>query len=814
MTPRDATEEFSAAIQAAGLTPPDKIVADGKLHRFACNGKRNDDAGWYVYHGDGIPAGAFGSWRSGQSQNWHADLGRRLSPVEIAAHAERVANMRREREAEEARLQGEARSRAAGLWAQAQPAPANHPYLVRKGVASHGLRVNNGALVIPMRDASGELSSLQFITSTGAMRFLTNGRVAGCYFSIGAPDGVLCIVEGFATGASVHESTGHAVACAMSAVNLEPVARSLRAQYPDLRIIICADDDHLSAGNPGLAKATEAARAVDGLLAVPVFGADRPPDATDFNDLMQHRGSEAVNRSIANARVPDIAEGPSATGSATAGQEWPEPQPLTVAEDDRPYPIDALPADIRKAVAEVVAFVQCPPALAACSALSTLSVACQSLADVRRDEHLEGPTSLYFASVGDSGERKTSCDDYFLKPVREWEREQAEQAKPDLAKHAAAVSAWEERCAGVKARLREAARKGEDTSDAACELETLEAQAPKPVRVPSLIHADATPEALTWSLARGWPSGGVISNEAGIVFGGHGMGRDSVMRNLALLNVLWDGGTVRVERRGSECFTLSGPRLTMGLAVQSDVVRQFMEATKGLARGSGFAARLLWAAPASTQGHRFFRKAGEWRHLPAFRARLRELLSMQVPLDDNGCLKPPALTLTNEARAVWIRFHDDVEGELRPGGDMAEVRDVASKAADNVARMAALFHLYAHGSSGQIGADAVTAAAIIVGWHLYQARRFLGEVAAPRERANALRLYAWLIDYCQRNGLREIERRTVQNRGPNPIRGKAALEAALTELAEAGRIKEVEDGRRKRLVRINPALLAHDDGAS
>ena len=251
--------------------------------------------------------------------------------------------------------------------------------------------------------------------------------------------------------------------------------------------------------------------------------------------------------------------------------------------------------------------------------------------------------------------------------------------------------------------------------------------------MPNLIHADATPEALAWALARGWPSGGVMSSEAGIVFGGHGMGRDSVMRNLSLLNALWDGTSHRVERRTSESFTLAGVRLTMGLAAQPETVRQFMEGTKGLARGNGFAARFLIAAPPSTQGARAFTDAPGWRFLPAFAARLRELLALPAMLDEAGALAPPALAMSDDARALWIRFYDDVEAELRPGGDMAEVRDVASKAADNVARLAALFHLYASGPSGLIGAPSIVAAARIVRWHLYQARAFL---ATWRRRAS------------------------------------------------------------------------------
>jgi putative DNA primase/helicase len=159
-----------------------------------------------------------------------------------------------------------------------------------------------------------------------------------------------------------------------------------------------------------------------------------------------------------------------------------------------------------------------------------------------------------------------------------------------------------------------------------------------------------------------------MSSEAGIVFGGHGMGRDSVMRNLSLLNALWDGASHRVERRTSDSFTLSGARLTMGLAAQPETVRQFMEGTNGLARGNGFAARFLIAVPATTQGSRLFRDAPPWRHLPTFAARLGAMLEMLPMPDDSGVLILPALELSAEARAEWIRFHDDVSASWAQAG--------------------------------------------------------------------------------------------------------------------------------------------------
>lgn len=269
----DPISQFRDAIQGAGLAPPDAIEADGKLHRFASNGKHNDDAGWYVLHSDGIPIGTFGDWRTDLTEKWRADIGRDLTAAEEDAHRGKVEAMRREREAEEARRKADAQAKAAKIWNTAQPAPDDHPYLVRKRIKANGARLYEGALLIALR-AGTDLYSLQFIEPGGDKRFLSGGRVAGCYFSIGSTKGaeVLCIAQGFATGATICEATGYPVAVAFNAGNLLAVAKAMREKFPDLRLILCAEDDCQTEGNPGLSKATEAARAVGGRLAIPDFG--------------------------------------------------------------------------------------------------------------------------------------------------------------------------------------------------------------------------------------------------------------------------------------------------------------------------------------------------------------------------------------------------------------------------------------------------------------------------------------------------------------------------------------------------------------
>ncbi|GHT81370.1 hypothetical protein AGMMS49960_17690 [Betaproteobacteria bacterium] len=301
----DPIEQFRSALVARDIVPPDDLLADGKLHRCDTVGKPGKQDAAYLLHLDGIPAGGFENHRDGRGwENWRADVGRALTPAEEAAHRERIEAARVAREADTARRREDAREQASLIWAEAYPC-TGHDYLRNKGIAAHGhgARQHKSSLVLPLRDAAGVLHSLQMIGPDGQKRFLTGGRKRGCYFSIGKPAGVLCVAEGFATAASIFEATGYAVAVAFDAGNLLPVAQALREKLPDVQIVVCADDDHMTKENPGLKKATEAAAAVGGAVAVPDFGADRPEGATDFNDLAQARGPEAVARCIRDAHV-------------------------------------------------------------------------------------------------------------------------------------------------------------------------------------------------------------------------------------------------------------------------------------------------------------------------------------------------------------------------------------------------------------------------------------------------------------------------------------------------------------------------------
>jgi putative DNA primase/helicase len=215
-----------------------------------------------------------------------------------------LADAKRKQEEEEKKNRAKARTRAAKIWESAAAAPADHAYLAKKGVGPHGLCLHCGELVVPLRDSAGFLHSLQFIAADGVKNYLFCGRVSGCFHMIGGePNGALYVAEGYATAASIFEATGIATAVGLSSGNLPPVAKSLRAKFPDARIVICADDDARTPGNPGLRDGRKAAQDIGAFLAVPDFGQNRPDRVSDFNDLCQVAGPEAVRVCIERAAL-------------------------------------------------------------------------------------------------------------------------------------------------------------------------------------------------------------------------------------------------------------------------------------------------------------------------------------------------------------------------------------------------------------------------------------------------------------------------------------------------------------------------------
>jgi Protein of unknown function (DUF3987) len=508
-----------------------------------------------------------------------------------------------------------------------------------------------------------------------------------------------------------------------------------------------------------------------------------------------------------SAETDDPPDEPTAEAAPDNHSDWSDPLPFITKTRPAEYPLESLPEAIRAPIKEVASFLKAPISMIASSALGAASLAIQAEVDVKRAEGLDGPCSLFLLTIADSGERKSSCDKLFSKGIRRAEEEAARKAKAILKKYEAEHQAWDVKIKGAKAQIQTLQKDGKPTEKDEAIFKILMEAEPKRPRTMRLSHMDTTSEELAHNLSQVWPSGGIISAEGGLVFGGHAMGKDAVMRTFSVYNLLWDGSPIKVDRRTSASFTIENARLTIVIQVQETTVRDFIRKNGELARGTGFFARFLISHPESTQGNRPFTEPPFFMAaLEQFNDRLFDILINSTAIDDEGVLQPQMLSLSAEAKEAWIAFHNSVEGQLAIGGKYQDVRDVASKIADNCARVAAIFHVY-DGTTGPISVDAVRSAQAIVQWHLDEALRFFREYSLPVELSDAMRVERWLITLCKRHGQGSVKLNDLRQKGP--VREKKALRAALDELFALQRVRSGKEGRAN-VILVNPQLITED----
>ena len=379
----DPINQFKDAIYTSGITPPDFIQADGNIHRFSTNGKPSNKNGWYVFYTDEPSAGVFGDWGKDFQSKWKADIGRPYTADEIKAYRLKMDFAKSVVEKAQAEKQIQAQQEVTQLWASANQV-AYHPYLDRKWVKAHNIKQLGEELLIPMFE-NMELKSLQHIQANGFKKFHAGGKTKGTYFTIGGKpleDGILCICEGYATGASIYEATGYPVVITFTAGNLLLVAQSMRKKFSKVRMVICADDDHKTEGNIGIKKATETALAVNGLLAIPVFGEARLDHQTDFNDMALVSGLEALKSVIDSATPPKQ--------STSTNEDWATPIPLPKGLPVKEFDYDLLPESLRAWVNDISNRMQCPPDFPAVASIVSASSLIGARAVIRPKERFLG----------------------------------------------------------------------------------------------------------------------------------------------------------------------------------------------------------------------------------------------------------------------------------------------------------------------------------------------------------------------------------------------------------------------------------------
>lgn len=447
-------------------------------------------------------------------------------------------------------------------------------------------------------------------------------------------------------------------------------------------------------------------------------------------------------------------------------------EPMSLSPDqETPYPLAALPPELRQAAEGIHELTRAPLALCAQSVLAVACLAAQRLADVELPTGQASSLSLFFVSVAQSGERKSTVDRWAMAPLEEEERRQETAYRESRAQFDAELEAWK--------LARSAAKREEQDSGAVRERLLKLGPEPKAPPQPGLLVTMGTLEGIL-SMLEDRDSVGLFSDEGGGFLAGYAMAKenDRRTRTAAVFSSLWDGKAIREERRGGKLRLGHSKRASMHLLVQP-VVAEKLLGDEGL-EGQGLLSRVLVVEPESTMGTRQWREPAPWAReaVDRYSERVRELL-------EGDSSERQKLQLSDEARRQWIALHDEIETQLGPSGDLDSVRSFAAKAAEHACRIAGVLAVFEDPSATEIAS--LGPAVDLIRFYLSERLRLVGKLAEPYAEDAAL-VAKWIHEKWEE---KYISISDLLQRGPGRFRRKRKLlkEKILPLLLEYGHLK-------------------------
>ncbi|MDQ0652385.1 YfjI family protein [Pseudomonas cedrina] len=415
------------------------------------------------------------------------------------------------------------------------------------------------------------------------------------------------------------------------------------------------------------------------------------------------------------------------------------PRPLIESNPvAQPYPVQALGGILGPAVERMAEVIGVPQALAAQSVLAASALATQGHASLQLDGR-NYPLSLYLITVAASGDRKTAADRFALLPARQWEREQWQRYREQLARYRVAQ----------RQELRINPVEPDSTVSMALEAEP---------SAPRLITTDPTIEALIKGLCHDLPSMGLFCDEGGQFLGSSTMSRDNRLKAVTALSSLWDGSPIdRARSMAGESLRAYDRRLSLHLMLQPYLAMQLL--SDPLLQGQGILGRCLMTWPTSLAGQRSYQAVDLSKDaaLKRYHHRLSALFYQPWSLSADGALQLSKLSLSPLARRRWIDLHDAIEAQLGEFGELASVRPSGSKAADNLLRIAGVLAVVEESSVVEV--DHIQRASALVGYYLTEIQRLTEQEPVCRVKEEADRLLRWLqVKGWKRFSIRELNR--------------------------------------------------------
>jgi replicative DNA helicase len=477
------------------------------------------------------------------------------------------------------------------------------------------------------------------------------------------------------------------------------------------------------------------------------------------------------------------------TTTANGGRGWELPVPFGAIGEVSAFPVEVLPGWLGEYVAGVATATQTPPDLAGMLALAVLATVAAGAVEVEPRSGWREPLCLFVAVGMDAGTRKSSVFSAMTRPVADFEREQAAAALPGITETAVLRRIADQAAATAEAAAGKAPAGKQEEARAEAIARAAEAASLVVPPLPRWLVDDATPEALAGLLAT-YGRIALLSPEGDVFDQMAGRYNQSSGPNLGVYLKGHAGDLLKVDRRGRPPEYVERPCLTIGLAVQPEVLRGL--ASRPGFGGRGLLARFLYSLPPSLVGHRqpgtppvplevADRYALELQALAA---------SLNAPAGEGG---PAVLTFDAEAGELLLAFERDLEPRLAAGsGDLDHLAGWAAKLAGATCRIAGLLHLASHlrdGWAQPINADTFAATARLAVYLIQHARAVFDLMGADPRVDDA----RWLLDWMTRTSRTQFSRRDAHQATPRGRFPKATdLEPALRLLEEHGYLRRLD----------------------
>ena len=455
------------------------------------------------------------------------------------------------------------------------------------------------------------------------------------------------------------------------------------------------------------------------------------------------------------------------------------------------YPVDALGPLLAAATRATAAHAYVPLSIAAQSTLAAVSLAIQPHFDVQLPTGKVRPTTLHLVTVADSGDRKSTSDDFVMQPIWKFQEELEAEFEKNKVSSAMAQSAWDE---SKKAVTQTNKNKGREALEEA--YRELGARPDGPID-PHFVVRSGTTQGLLKRFLTSRPSLGLMSDEGGSWLGGFGMTEDSRLLTIATLSDFWDGTTVQMNTGGEGFNALRGVRLAFHLMIQPAISSRLLGNAE--AQGQGFLSRLLVAHPESLAGTRFVDP--DKRNTPEdqdavekYRARLSQIIGATMPvLEGTKVLTPRALPMSTEAKAMWWAFYNTIEARLGKNGDLNQVKGFVGKLPEQAARLAANICIFHRGSrADELDAQSLALGIQLSEFYLTEAVRLFGQGSPTEEVEDAQILSDWLRDKWSEN---LISVTAILQKGPSKIRqGGDHVRKLVDTLVRHDHLLEVPNG--------------------